>query len=191
MDTPMMGATTSLKILLVDDVQENLELLEDVLSESGYTCVQAQNGVDALGLLQKETVHLIVADAMMPKMDGFQLCKEVRAMAGPAKIPFIIYTGNYVDAADQEFARSIGVDRYVVKYAGLGTLVEAVNELAKQRYGRHPEQPAEGQGQIDDQVFLEQHHAIIIKKLEEKIRNELAIWRLKRIFPGHCDYCPL
>ena len=86
-----------------------------------------------------------VADAMMPKIDGFQLCKEVRAIPGLDHVPFIIYTGNYVDEADQEFARSIGVDRYVVKFAGMGVLTEAVNELAQLRFGRKPEHPSEDQ----------------------------------------------
>ena len=165
----------SLKVLLVDDVQENLELLQDVLSENGYTCIQAKNGVEGLSALKNESVHIIVADAMMPKMDGFQLCKEVRALPGSGKIPFIIYTGNYVDDADQEFAKSIGVDRYVVKYAGLAALVQAVNELAGQRYGRRPENGDEVQEQIDDHAFLEQHHAIVIKKLEEKM-SELEMY---------------
>src|SRR5512141_2693777 len=125
----------SLKVLIVDDVQENLMLLEEVLQENGYCPILAKNGLDALGQLEAQEVHLIVADAMMPKMDGFQLCKEVRARESSAKIPFVIYTGNYVDGADQDFARSIGVDRYVVKYAGLGSLVEAINELTEQHYG--------------------------------------------------------
>lgn len=165
------GRTDSarLKILLVDDVQENLELLEDVLSENGYLPVLARNGVEALALLRAERVHMIVADAMMPKMDGFQLCKEVRTQPACATLPFIIYTGNYVDAGDQEFARSIGVDRYVVKYAGLGALVQSINELAQQHYGRVPDGPAPVQEQLDDQEFLEKHRAIVIKKLEEKM----------------------
>src|SRR5512138_133968 len=119
----------ALKVLLVDDIPENLALLEDVLCESGYEPILARNGLEALEYLHGGTVHLIVADAMMPKMDGFQLCKEVKMRESSATIPFVIYTGNYVDGADQEFARSIGVDRYVVKYAGLGSLVEAINEL--------------------------------------------------------------
>jgi PAS domain S-box-containing protein len=163
------GDLSPLTVLLVDDVQENLELLEEVLQENGYVCVQAKNGVDALKVLEQDSVHLVVADAMMPKMDGFQLCKEVRALPASAKVPFIIYTGNYVDAADQEFARSIGVDRYVVKYAGLGALVQAVNELVDQRYGRRPDQHPHEPEHIDDQAFLEKHHAIVIKKLEEKM----------------------
>ena len=157
-----------LKILLVDDIQENLELLEDVLSENGYHTIIARNGVEALQLLKAESVHMIVADAMMPKMDGFQLCKEVRTLPTCTTLPFIIYTGNYVDAGDQDFARSIGVDRYVVKYAGLGALVQSINELAHHHYGR-PEEPAPVQEQLDDQEFLEKHRAIVIKKLEEKM----------------------
>lgn len=159
----------TLKVLLVDDIQENLELLEDVLSENGYLPIMARNGVEALHLLKAEPFHMIVADAMMPKMDGFQLCKEVRTLPACGTLPFIIYTGNYVDAGDQEFARSIGVDRYVVKYAGLGALVQAINELAQQHYGRVPDEPAPAMEQLDDQEFLEKHRAIVIKKLEEKM----------------------
>ncbi len=158
----------SLKILIVDDVQENLLLLEEVLSENGYVPVLAKNGLEALSQLDTNQIHLIVADAMMPKMDGFQLCKEVRAKESSAKIPFVIYTGNYVDGADQEFARSIGVDRYVVKYAGLGSLIETINELTEQHYG-FKRQPLPEQELINDHEFLEKHHAIIIRKLEEKM----------------------
>ena len=168
-EEPVTGGSPALKILLVDDVQENLDLMEDVLAESGYIAFLARNGVEALSVVKNESVHMIVADAMMPKMDGFQLCKEVRAIPAYAKVPFIIYTGNYVDAADEEFARSIGVDRYVVKHAGLGALVQAINELARQCYGRTVEEQSSNQDQLDDQEFLEKHRAIVIKKLEEKM----------------------
>jgi PAS domain S-box-containing protein len=160
--------SSPLKVLIVDDVPENLALLEDVLAENGYAAILCRNGAEALRYLEKDTVHLIVADAMMPKIDGFQLCKEVKSHPPTSKIPFIIYTGNYIDGADQDFARSIGVDRYVVKYAGLGTLIQAVNELAQDRYG-FKNVPATQHERIDDHVFLEKHHAIIIKKLEEKM----------------------
>jgi PAS domain S-box-containing protein len=170
-----IGEPPQLRILVVDDVPENLELLQDVLSESGYVSMTAKNGLEALEILKRETVHLIVADAMMPKMDGFQLCKEVRALRVGATMPFIIYTANYVDETDQEFARSIGVDRYVVKYAGLGPLTEAVNELVQEHYGRKPEQPVAEQARLDDHAFLEKHRALIIKKLEEKMA-ELEVY---------------
>ena len=158
-----------LKILVVDDVQENLELLEDVLAEHGYVTVNVRNGVEALERLVVEEVHLIIADAMMPKMDGFQLCKEVKANPAFTRIPFIIYTANYVDREDEDLARHIGVDRYVVKYAGLGALVEAVNELCRLRYGFRTEEQGQSGMRIDDAAFLEKHHAILVRKLEEKM----------------------
>jgi PAS domain S-box-containing protein len=157
-------------VLVVDDLSANLDLLEDVLTDFGYRSVRASNGVEALKMLNEATVHVVVADAMMPKMDGFQLCKEVRAHQGFAKIPFIIYSATYVDDADQEFARKIGADRYVMKTAGLDPLTDAVNDLVQQRYGRKPGQmPSERKERIGDQAFLEQHHTLVIKKLEEKM----------------------
>jgi len=164
-----IGEPQVIRVLIVDDVQENLELLDDVLADGGYAPYVARNGIQALDVLKKEEVHLVIADAMMPKMDGFQLCKEVRALPGYARTPFIIYTGNYVDESDQEFARSIGVDRYVVKGTGVGALFEAINELVQQRYGHLPGPPASGESRLDDQAFLEQHRALVIKKLEEKM----------------------
>jgi PAS domain S-box-containing protein len=164
-----IGEAQAIRVLVVDDVQENLELLDDVLADGGYAPLVARNGVQALEVLKKEEIHLVIADAMMPKMDGFQLCKEVRALPGYARTPFIIYTGNYVDESDQEFARSIGVDRYVVKGTGVGVLFEAINELVQQRYGHLPGPPASGELRLDDQAFLEQHRALVIKKLEEKM----------------------
>jgi PAS domain S-box-containing protein len=165
---PLQPPPTSLRVLCVDDVQENLLLLEEVLSENGYVPILAKNGVEALRQVETQRIHLIIADAMMPRMDGFQLCKEIRAREASSKIPFVIYTGNYVDGTDQDFARSIGVDRYVVKFAGLGSLVESINELAEQHYGFKRE-PLPEQEPITDHEFLEKHHAILIRKLEEKM----------------------
>jgi two-component system, NtrC family, sensor histidine kinase AtoS len=108
---------------------------------------------------------------MMPRMDGFQLCKKVKENPKHSKIPFIIYTGNYVDEEDQELARNVGVDRYVMKYAGLATLIEAVKEVTIQNYGIQPEQGAETSTAIDDQSFLEKHHTLVTKKLEEKMKE--------------------
>ena len=116
-------------ILIVDDIEENLDLLEDILSERHYRTVRARNGLEALELLRVSVVDLIVADAMMPRMDGFELCKAVRKLKTYINTPFVIHSANYVDKEDEEFARHLGVDRYVVKDPGLATLTKAVEEL--------------------------------------------------------------
>jgi two-component system, cell cycle sensor histidine kinase and response regulator CckA len=160
-----------LKILIADDMQENIELLREYFSEYGYTIITAQNGNEALERLNSEDVHLIIADAMMPKMDGFQLCRKVKENPKYANVPFFIYTGDYIDKEDREFARSIGVDKYVVKTEGLDELVDAVNDVAQQWYGYRTQNRHESQHTIDDSSFLEKHHEILIKKLEEKMRR--------------------
>ncbi len=161
----------TLTILIVDDVEENLELLQDLFTESGYNTISAHSGVEAFEIFNRETVHLIIADAMMPRMDGFQLCKKVKENPKNAKTPFIIYTGNYVDEEDQELARNVGVDRYIMKYAGLATLIEAVKEVTLQSYGIQVDQTPEPAAGIDDQSFLEKHHTLVSKKLEEKMKE--------------------
>jgi PAS domain S-box-containing protein len=170
-----------LRVLLIDDIPENLSLLEEVLGDAGYDTVSVLSGAEALQQLRSEQFHLIVADAMMPAIDGFQLCKEVKQSATLARIPFIIYTGNYVDKEDHQFAKSIGVDAYVMKYDGLATLVQSVNTLAERAYGTRVgtelvEIPSIApQMNLDDQMFLERHHAIVVKKLEEKM-HELEVF---------------
>lgn len=172
------ASSVPLRVLLVDDIPENLLLLEEVLSDQGYEPISVTSGAEAMQQLEINPIHAIVADAMMPSMDGFQLCKEVKQSAKFSNIPFVIYTGNYVDKEDQSFARTIGVDAYVMKDDGLASLVQSVNDLTRQFLGT--DSAAKG-GQsvplkdliaplnIDGHMFLERHHAIIVKKLEEKM----------------------
>lgn len=167
--------TQRLAILLVDDVPENLELLADVLQENGFETRAASSGEEALEQLQQYEIHLIVSDAMMPKMDGLELCTYVRKNPRTASIPFIIYTGDYLDQEDEELARSIGVDRYVEKTGGVEALVEEVKAIVRERYGYEARGNKLESNRLDDQVFLEKHHAIVVKKLEQKM-NELELF---------------
>ncbi|HTP13471.1 MAG TPA: ATP-binding protein, partial [Bacteroidota bacterium] len=88
---------------------------------------------------------------------------------------FIIYTGDYVDEEDAALGKSIGVDRYVEKVGGVETLINAVQELVRERYGVDTDTGQSGSSKLDDQKFLERHHAIVVKKLEQKM-NELEMY---------------
>jgi two-component system, cell cycle sensor histidine kinase and response regulator CckA len=175
MNIELEGVSMPLKptasILAVDDVPENLELLAEVLSEEGYRVVTSRSGMEALELLRRDQIHLIIADAMMPKMDGLELCKQVRSNLLLPKVPFIIYTGNYIDNEDQELAREIGVDKYVMKSDGVQVLAATVSDLLRKRYGFTPEDFGDVVSPIDDQAFLERHHTIVTKKLEDKMKE--------------------
>ena len=67
-----------MKILIVDDLKVNLDLLQAVLERSGYEVTFARNGIEALERLKKDSIDMIISDVLMPKMDGFALCRECK-----------------------------------------------------------------------------------------------------------------
>ena len=102
-------------ILIVDDMKEVLNFLETLLKMNGYKVVSVANGVEALEKLRTESFSMIISDILMPVMDGFQLCREVKGDEKLKDIPFIIYTGAYTDKKDEVLARKIGVDKLIRK----------------------------------------------------------------------------
>jgi len=104
-----------MKILIVDDREENLYLLEALLKGNGYKVVSARNGIEALNELKKGSIDMIVSDILMPKMDGYQLCMKCKSDDILRKISFIFYTATYIDKRDEEFALKLGAEKFIVK----------------------------------------------------------------------------
>jgi CheY-like chemotaxis protein/DNA-binding CsgD family transcriptional regulator len=80
-------------VLIVDDVPENLAVLHDALDESGYTVLVANNGAAALERVRQVVPDVILLDAVMPGMDGFEVCRRLRADIGTRAVPIIFMTG--------------------------------------------------------------------------------------------------
>lgn len=80
-------------VLIVDDVPENLAVLHDALDESGYTVLVANSGAAALELVERIVPDVILLDAVMPGMDGFEVCRRLRATAALRQLPVIFMTG--------------------------------------------------------------------------------------------------
>lgn len=79
-------------ILIVDDVPDNLALLSDALDAAGYMVLVALNGLSALSRIERRKPDLILLDAMMPELDGFETCRRIKAMAEMADIPVLFMT---------------------------------------------------------------------------------------------------
>jgi CheY-like chemotaxis protein len=121
-----------MKILIVDDKPENLYLLELILKGSGYITISAKNGAEALDLAQKDIPDLMITDILMPVMDGFTLCREFKKDDRLCMVPLIFYTATYTDPKDEEFALSLGADKFIVKPKEPEEFITMVEEVLKE-----------------------------------------------------------
>src|SRR5262249_53040154 len=118
-------------VLVVDDKAENRYLLDVMLRGAGYTVVSAENGVEALRVLNAQRVDLVVSDILMPQMDGFRLCREVKADEKFKTIPFVFYTATYTEPKDQELALSLGASRFIIKPVDPECFLASIKEVAE------------------------------------------------------------
>lgn len=100
-----------IKILLIDDEERMLQLLDLFLSPRGYFCMKAKSGFEALELIQQKEFDIILLDVMMPNMDGWETCEQIRQLSN---VPIIMLTArnqNY----DMIKGLTIGADDYITK----------------------------------------------------------------------------
>jgi DNA-binding response OmpR family regulator len=102
------------KILVVDDDQGTTKLLELVLSKEGYDVITINSGVDTLPTALTHSPNLILLDLVMPNMDGFEVCKNVRARPQFAHTPIIFFT-SVGDVEKKVMAFGLGANDYIVK----------------------------------------------------------------------------
>lgn len=102
------------RILIVDDDPDIARILHFRLQKTGYDCVMASNGLEALEKLDKEHPDLVLLDVMMPKMDGITTCREIRKRNAWSRIPVILLTAKG-DTSDKVSGLGEGADDYVVK----------------------------------------------------------------------------
>lgn len=121
-----------LKILVVDDESRMRKLVRDFLVKKNYEVLEAGDGEEAMDIFfEKKDVALIILDVMMPKMDGWQVCREVRK---DSKVPIIMLTAK-ADEHDELLGFELGVDEYVSKPFSPKILVARVEAILR-RFGQ-------------------------------------------------------
>ena len=133
-----------MNILIVDDGENTRDLLQRMLKKEGHSVVAACNGVEALEALRREPVAVILADIMMPQMDGYRLCQAVRRDELHKQIPFIIYTANYGSPADEKMAIDLGADAFLRKPATAATILETLQRVMSRPRVEPPPLAADG-----------------------------------------------
>lgn len=119
------------KILVVDDEIYIVHILDFSLGMEGYEVVTALDGEQALEKLKAEQPDLIVLDIMMPKLDGYEVCKAVKGSPDTAHIPVILLSAKGRNV-DQKMGFDVGADDYITKPFSPRKLVERINQLLGQ-----------------------------------------------------------
>jgi len=169
-----------MRILVVDDLEENRYLLKSLLTGGGYEVAAAVNGKTAMEELEKGAWDLVISDILMPVMDGYQLCRAIRSSDRLRHLPFVFFTSSYVDGQDEDFAMKLGADRFYRKPMDPRALLENIRKLleeaAENRGRTRPEIPF-SEGEV-----LKLHNERLVNNLEKKMRGlETEIAERKRI----------
>jgi PAS domain S-box-containing protein len=154
-------------ILIVDDKKENLYLLKTLLEGSGYEVTSAANGAEALEKAKRSAPDMIISDILMPVMDGFQLCREVKGDDELKDTPFVFYTATYTDEKDEEFAYKLGADKFIQKPAEPDEFIKVIQGVIKDvKEGKmRPKKPALKEEKEVFKLYSER----LVRKLEKKM----------------------
>ena len=146
-------------ILVCDDDREIVEAIDIYLSKEGYNVIKVYDGVEAIEKLEKEEIHLLLIDIMMPKLDGIRATLKIRQNSS---IPIIILSAKSEDA-DKVIGLDVGADDYITKpfnpleliarvksqirrYTKLGTMVENKSDVYIRRERRDQKISKTGSG---------------------------------------------
>jgi len=120
-------------ILIVDDNAQNLELLQAYLDDLPSTILTATDGIEAMRIIDEQTVDLILLDVMMPRMSGFEVCKKLKAAPSTRSIPIIMVTA-LNELGDIERGVESGTDDFLSKPVKKLELLTRVKSLLRVRH---------------------------------------------------------
>lgn len=120
-----------MKVLIVDDNKENIYLLKTLLAGKKYEVVSAYNGAEAMAKLEQDNFQLIISDILMPEVDGFQFCRQVKESERFSKIPFIFYSATYIDEKDEVFALQLGANKFIRKPLQPDEFIKTIKSIIK------------------------------------------------------------
>jgi two-component system alkaline phosphatase synthesis response regulator PhoP len=126
-------------ILIVDDEPDIRDLISYNMSREGFLVEVASNGKEALAKIADTGAALVIMDIMMPELDGFETCKQIRANPKTAHIPVLFLTARHAEV-DQVVSLELGGDDYVQKPVSPRVLIARVKSLLR-RADRGPSQP--------------------------------------------------
>src|SRR5687768_4631751 len=155
-------------VLAVDDDPKQLKLLATYLANLGFGVTTANDGAEGLAKAETTFPDAVMSDVLMPRLDGFELCLAIRKHRRLSKIPVVLLTNNYGDAADKQLASDIGANALVMRTPDCKDAVEAL--LASQ------DRPAPSAAPSDD-TFEAGHRESLLRQLNRQARLSVDLAR--------------
>jgi len=173
---------SKIKILIVDDERDVREILKFNLTKEGYKAYTAENGKEAIEVIKKKNPHLVILDVMMPVMDGYQTCSEIRALPGNKDTVIV-----FLSARGEDYSQIVGFeaggDDYVTKPVNPKVLMSRIKALLKRYKNSESEEQiiSFGDYKLDKNEYL-------LYKGEEPIplpKKQFELLRLLATRPNH------
>lgn len=166
------------RLLLADDNELSMKLMKVIFEAEGYTTFSAKDGAEAMTILLREKIDLIVTDILMPNVDGYYLCYKVRLHDQLNTIPIIVYSGTFTSQSEEKVAREMGANLFIRKPAPKDILISSVKELLTVPQNMNPTVTASA----ESFEVMHQYSSSLIDKLEHRnILLEEAKQNLERI----------
>jgi two-component system, cell cycle sensor histidine kinase and response regulator CckA len=154
------------RALLVEDNEQNLYYLKALLEGHGWTVACAANGALALAQAGEAPLDLIIADLLMPVMDGYTLLRRWKADVRLAQVPFVVYTATYTGSEDEGLAFALGADAFILKPAEPADFIAQIDAVRVDAKISGPKRPR-ADASADDPL-LELYSETLVRKLERK-----------------------
>ncbi len=161
-----------LKILIVDDEKELTDYLKATLEKQFSKILVAHNGIDALRIVRQEMPDLIISDVMMPEMDGFQLCQQVKSDLSISHIPIVLLTARN-DEDSQVLGYKLGADSYLAKPFSIDLLLYVMGNLVRLRQQLKERYQTSEVALLPEDITFSNADEEFMKKLTQLIEQEI------------------
>jgi two-component system cell cycle sensor histidine kinase/response regulator CckA len=162
------GRATGARILVVDDELLNRKLAAFRLRQAGYEVETVAGGAEALELAHRRPPDAILADVLMPSMDGFAFSREARRDPTLAAVPIVLVSSAYIDEADRDLAHKMGANALVLRTPDLRDATTALEEIL--RSARPPPMPVS-----DDRVTALHRERLQVQVERQAVRTEALL----------------
>jgi len=163
-------------ILIVEDDLSSKIVLEKGLRSKGFDVLATSNGIEAMAELENNKVDMVISDIMMPKMDGYELCRCIKAHDEWVNIPFVFYTATFVGDEEERLGLELGAVDYLIKPMDLDEMVALIEPIfhSSSNQTTSVTQSADAAAiskDTNDMDIKDLYSTVLSRKLEKKVRE--------------------